>query len=608
MLTLLVGVQRGPEGGSIFKLAALVEIGVPVLLERICRLSWILPATLSMTAALDIGYAAPSITPTFCRDVAPILLKHCGNCHRPRGIASAVLLLEYDSARPWAKSIKQKVLTREMPPWSADPNTSLKFRNDARLNQREITTIAAWVDAGAAKGDQADLPPMPDFREGWQHPQGLKPDLVISLPGLVQVPANGEIPYVKLLAKVPTSEDKWIAAIQAIPGNAAVVHHMAITEVSLGGVSPSELGPLAAVLGRQLGFPDKLVQPLPVVRNPVNSVAFDTLGIYVPGTQFEEFPDESAKLLKGGQDLYLSFNIHYQAIGKPENDRSMLAFWFREGPPKHQLFRVPSAVDTILASGKELLTDSRETKAEGTSVAIPPIPPYAESYELIGMSAYTEPVTIYEFQPHGHLRARDFTYTVVYPDGKQVTALTVPRYDFRWQLAYQLETPLKLPAGSKLVVTAHYDNSRNNKYNPAPEKSVYFRDQNQSWDEMFTPFIEYSSDVEDAGTVRSPSPVQAERLPIVEVVGCLAPDAAGWALTRASDPVPSKTQSTTSAAVKAAGTTPPGSRQYQLIGASFFNPPNWIRKRVAVKGVLIDRSGQSLVNVTSLQAVADGCR
>ena len=175
---------------------------------------------------------------------------------------------------------------------------------------------------------------------------------------------------------------------------------------------------------------------------------------------------------------------------------------------------------------------------------IPPIPPFAESYELTGITGYPEPVTIYQFQPHAHHRAKDFTYTVVYPDGREQTVLSVPKYDHRWQMAYELETPLKLPAGSKLVVTAHYDNSKMNMHNPAPEKAVYFLDMNQSWDEMFTPFIQYSIDQASGSPstiVSRTHEVADKRAPasqnvfgIGEVIGCLVRSPAGdWLLTNA---------------------------------------------------------------------------
>jgi hypothetical protein len=302
----------------------------------------------------------------------------------------------------------------------------------------------------------------------------------------------------------------------------------------------------------------------------------------------------------------------------------MIGFWFQPGPPKHQLFRVPASGETIIADGRELLTDAPGEKAEGTRAAIPPIPPYAENYELIGITAYAEPVTIYQFQPHAHLRGKDFTYAVVYPDGREQTLLSVPKYDFHWQLAYELDTPLKLPAGSKLVVTAHYDNSPNNKYNPGPEKQVYFREENQSWDEMFTPFIQYTIDSQDLTKppkAAEPQPGQNEKtdagqreeqreqnvLDLAEAVGCLEQGPSGtWMLTNASDPIVSKTQATSLAALKAAD-KPLGNRRYQLLGVTVFNPSSHKGQKMAVKGVLIRDAKESPLNVTSLQMVAATC-
>ncbi len=174
-------------------------------------------ATRLAFCSLAIEFAAGA--PTYSKEVAPILIQHCAVCHRSGQIAAAVPLLSYETARPWAKAIKQKVLLREMPPWPADPKASLKFRNDARLSQRDIDTLVAWVEAGAPKGNDKDLPPIPQFEDGWLHPQGLKPDLVISMPGEFQLPATGEIPYVRFLAKVPFAGDKWVVASQAQPSN-----------------------------------------------------------------------------------------------------------------------------------------------------------------------------------------------------------------------------------------------------------------------------------------------------------------------------------------------------------------------------------------------------
>lgn len=553
--------------------------------------------------------AGAAATPTFTKDVAPILFKNCAHCHRDGDIASMAPFLTYDAVRPRAKAIKEKVVTREMPPWPADPQQSARFRNDARLDQRDIDTLAAWVNAGGPKGKDGDLPPVPHFAEGWLHPQGLKPDLVISLPGEFQAPARGEIPYLRYLAKVPLMEDTWISAIQARAGNPALVHHMALTEIRLeNGMTPEDLGPMAS-LARQLGLPTALTGGSPAVTAPSNPAVFDMLGIYTPGTAFEMYGTDSAKLLKGGKNFYIDFNIHYQATGKPEKDRSMIGIWFAAAPPKNQLFRVPGAGETILANGKELLADTPGEKAEGTSMVIPPIAPYAADYELTGVTAYTVPVTIYQLHPHAHLRAKNFKYTVVYPDGREQTVLSIPKYDFRWQLAYDLETPLKLPAGSKMVITAQYDNSRNNKYNPAPEKEVYFRAQNQSWDEMFTPFVQYTIDSQDLTRRSMKSASGAENgLPIVEVIGCLAQDSSSaWTLTRAGDPVVSMTQSTTSGAIRARNGKPAGDRRYHLIGVNVFSPAGQQEQRVMVKGVLIKDTNGTRLNVTSLRGIAESC-
>jgi hypothetical protein len=579
-------------------------------LRRFILCTWAAPALIVSTHVAAAGGAAP----TFSRDVAPILFGHCVGCHREGEIGAAVSLLSYDTAKPWAKSIKLEARTRAMPPWPADPEHSVKFRNDARLTTQDIDTLAAWADAGAPQGNAADLPPPPGAAHKWLHPQGLKPDAVLTLPE-VSVAASGEIPYVQQRIKVPLMEDRWIAAMQVRAGNNALVHHMGITEVTLADqVRPEDLDALAT-LARQMGIADDaLVHIQPAVMDPLSPGAYDMLGVYTPGTTFEMYGNDGAKLLKGGKNLYVNFNIHYTTTGKPEKNHSELALWFQSTPPKHQLFRAPSAVATILANGSELLTDAPGTKAEGTDVAIPPIPPYAENYELIGVTAFTVPMTIYQFQPHAHIRGKDFKYVIVYPDGHEQTVLTVPKYNFHWQLAYDLETPLRLPPGSKLVVTAHYDNSSKNSHlrevgvdarNCGPDKEAYFRRQNQSWHEMFSPLIQYSVDTADPPR----NPQHSSALRIVQAVGCLSPaPRSAWLLTDASGPQAADMQSTSSAARRAAAQIPLGHHSYGLLGAGVFAPARHRSQKVAVKGVLIEDGAESRLNVTSLQSVGGTCR
>jgi hypothetical protein len=494
-----------------------------------------------------------------------------------------------------------------MPPWPADPHASVRFRNDARLSDEDIHTLAAWVDSGAPKGDESDLPGAPQSAEGWLHPKGVPPDVVILLPEF-EVPAKGEVPYVTTLVKLPFPEDKWVTAIQVRPGNGAVVHHMAITEIRAEERFGPDVSPLAT-LARQIGFQNELVPREPVVTASGDPAVYDMLGVYTPGASFEMYEDRAAKLLKGGKNFYLNFNIHYQTTGKPEKDQSQLGLWFQPQPPKHQLFRVNGAAASLLANGKELPIDAPQEKAEGNSAAIPPIPPNTDNYEVTGMTAYTEPVIIYQFHPHAHLRAKDFTYTVVYDDGREQTVLSVPKYDFHWQLAYDLETPLELPAGSKLVVTAHYDNSVNNKNNPAADKEVHFLGSgNQTWDEMFTPFIQYTISGYDPSAPAKMEPQASNALEIVAAGGCLEQSPAReWILTNASDPVVSKTEATSSVALKADAAKLLGNHRYQLLGVRFFGPVSRKAQRVAVQGVLMTGAGESRINVTSLQTVGPAC-
>src|SRR5436853_3895918 len=130
------------------------------------------PTILVLAAAISL----PAQT-TFSKDVAPILQQHCQSCHRP-GEAAPFSLLTYEQARPWAKAIKEAVVQRKMPPWFADPHYG-KFVNDASLSQRDVDTLAAWVDAGAPLGDAKDLPAPRQFVAGWSIP---KPDVVFQLP------------------------------------------------------------------------------------------------------------------------------------------------------------------------------------------------------------------------------------------------------------------------------------------------------------------------------------------------------------------------------------------------------------------------------------------
>ncbi|HWP43584.1 MAG TPA: hypothetical protein VNO14_10140, partial [Blastocatellia bacterium] len=184
------------------------------------RLLIILLAAVSWMGVVS-GADAKKGVPTFTKDVAAIIFNKCGVCHRP-GEPVPMTLLSYAEIRPWSKAIREVVLDRTMPPWFADPETSLKFRNDRRLSQNEIDTIVAWVDGGSPKGNEEDLPPAPKFTPGWT---GGEPDMVIPMPVEFEVPAEGELPMQNFYVPVPFKEDRFVEAVELRPGNPSVVHH-----------------------------------------------------------------------------------------------------------------------------------------------------------------------------------------------------------------------------------------------------------------------------------------------------------------------------------------------------------------------------------------------
>jgi hypothetical protein len=554
---------------------------------------------------LDLSSTANAASPTFYKDVEPIIAKRCVRCHRPAGIASTINFTSYAAIRSWATGIKDAVSTHLMPPWPADRDLSLKFKNDPTLTPQEISTIRTWVDVGAPEGLGASHPLELQSPETWESRNGKEPDLVVKMPHELKVPATGDLPYVQILIPVSIAEDKWVAACEARPGNSSVVHHMAITELQAPeGKNRTTLDGILAIFPQMRAHFPTLV---PAVTSGIEDGVIDMLAIYTPGVALEEYGHGAAKLLRGGRNYYLAFNIHYTGNGNPTTDLSKVAFWYQDTPPRHQLLRVSMSGETIIANGRELLTGATGVKAEGTRTVIPPIPPRQSSYELISITAFTHPITLYQFQPHAHFRAKDFKYVAVYPDGREKTLLTISKYDFHWQMAYELESPLRLPAGSKLVITAHYDNSEKNVFNPNPNREVFFRAQNMSTDEMFSPFIQYSDDLENP-TEKNRKPSETANAPVLETTGCLASSTGrrGWQLIHGTGPVPVIAQASDPGSIIKAGQTQLGVNTFELIGLSVFSPARYLGEVVSVRGVLTS-GRENRLNVTSLVTASKPC-
>jgi Copper type II ascorbate-dependent monooxygenase, C-terminal domain len=436
--------------------------------------------------------AEQGTVPTFTKDVAPILHRSCVTCHRPGEIAP-MSLISYEETRPWSRSIKQKVVTRQMPPWFADPHFSdLKFQNDRTLTQKEVETIVAWADGGAPKGSDADMPPAPQFGAGWKFGQ---PDYVIKMPVPFELPAEGQVDYLSFYVPVPFDHDVFVEKIEMKPSNKAVVHHETGWTVTLRDDIKIVDGKPYSLDGKPLDKNELRPKGTTVFENPGNT----KLICYVPGRGYEEHRPGTAKRIVAGKNRYILFDVHYQPSGKPEVDQSEIGLWFSKTPVTHEVI-------TEMVGGSEdgtRIVEGREPTPELVTLngvqrrrtQIPNIPPYAENWSITAITPITDAITLYGLSPHMHLRGKDMNYVVVYPDGTQLPILSVPKYDFNWQLYYDLEQPLKIPAGSKIVAAGHYDNSVKNRYNPAPEKEVYWSE--QSWDEMYEPYIEYSVDSQD---------------------------------------------------------------------------------------------------------------
>ncbi len=371
--------------------------------------------------------------PTFTHDVAPILYKSCVECHRPTAMAP-MSLLSYDEARPWARAIKSKVVNREMPPWGADPAVG-HFANDPSLSQTEIDTIAAWVDAGAPEGDAAALPKAPEFAEGWSIGQ---PDLVFKMVKPITVPADGTVPYLYITVPTHLDHDIWVRGVELRPTDRRVVHHIISTLVAGDGTEPD-------------GEPR-------LMRDPAREEIGGGLGGLVPGRLYGLYDEGVARKIPAGADIVLQ--MHYTTIGEPVVDQTEIGVVLAKEPPSK-----------LRAGGGGQIPNTRFA-----------IPPGDADYEVSAEQVIPRDTYLSSLYPHMHVRGKDVKYTLVYPDGREELLLSVPKYDFNWQQTYTLATPKLMPKGSKLVVTAHYDNSPGNRYNPDPTATVHWGE--QTWEEM----------------------------------------------------------------------------------------------------------------------------
>ncbi len=437
---------------------------------------------------------------TFSEDVAPILYKHCANCHHANDIAP-MTLLSYQEARPWAAAIREAVLTRQMPPWKADPQYG-KWSNDWSLSESDIATIKAWVDQGAREGDPKRLPAAPVFSTDWKIG---KPDAIIAIPPHT-LTADGPDEYEYFTVPTNFTEDKWVVAAELRPGNRKIVHHAHVFVAEPDKAKPAagkkdeSADPQAAYRDWLMVHEGKLEwirYEAPVIddgcvvddnsywpgRKPRDEEfgSWGMLSSYLPGRGPDIFPEGTARRIPAGANL--SFQIHYsKATKKPEVDVTSVGLIFAKEPPRQVAKRVDLS---------------------NYFFRIPAGDPNVEVSEC---HTFRQDMYLTTLTPHMHLRGKDARFEVTYPDGRKETLLFVPHYNFNWQITYRMSTPKFIPKGTRLSIISHFDNSPNNPLNPDPTKVVRWGAASEM--EMMDGWIEYVDAPLDHDKQVSGSPAQ----------------------------------------------------------------------------------------------------
>jgi len=391
------------------------------------------PLTETKGCIIDILPDPKSIS--YAKHVAPILKSKCVRCHT-EGEIGPFTMDSYEDVAGRKRMMREVLMTRRMPPWHADPHFGV-FANDKSLSQDELRTLVAWLDADAPRGEGKDpLLESPKPRlSAW--PMG-EPDIVLSMPEEMHIPASGVVEYQYFEVKYPGAEDIYVRAADVLPGNRQVLHHVLVF----------------------IKYPPRLSDRQPEFEGGLDGY----FAGYVPGQAPEEFPKGTAKFVPAGSEFV--FQVHYSPTGKPETDLSKLGLYLYKGKDP-----------------KELQTRA----AYNTEFSIPPNDP---ALETTASHRILKDTLLYELAPHMHYRGKEFEYVAQYPDGSSEVLLSVPKYDFNWQTMYRLKKPKLLPAGTRIVCTGAFDNSATNPSNPDPNTWVRFGE--QTFEEMFIGYMGYS--------------------------------------------------------------------------------------------------------------------
>ncbi|HET7151668.1 MAG TPA: hypothetical protein VFI60_09670 [Candidatus Acidoferrum sp.] len=394
--------------------------------------------------------------PTFFRDVLPILQRHCQGCHRAGGVAP-MAFESYEETKPYAAAIWRAAEDKSMPPWFADPNVG-RFSNDPSLSAQEIATLAAWVKANSPAGDKRDAPPPLHWAKGWSIP---KPDLVLTMPQPVRLPASGDVEYTYEIVPTNLTEDRWVQMAEILPKLRSNVHHAVVY------VRPPDSHWLRhAPVG--VPFTASTLSD-PEDRRGAHWTDSDVLLVYAPGSSPDKWPSNMAKFIPAGSDLV--FQMHYTTNGHAASDQTSMGLIFSKHTPAERVLTLQLTNDHFV------------------------IPPGDPDFRVEARGTLPNDAILLSFMPHMHVRGKRFEYNIIYRNGDssgkppyEIEPLLRVHYHFHWQMSYRLAQPRFLKAGTELQAVAWYDNSRSNPHNPDPTAAVRWGE--QTYEEMMVGFFD----------------------------------------------------------------------------------------------------------------------
>jgi len=378
---------------------------------------------------------------SYSKDVAPILAENCARCHRDGGIAPFAMN-SYAIIKGFAPMIREVLLTKRMPPGQIDPDVG-HFKKTYALTEAEAQKVVHWIEAGAEKDGQVDPLTLLTWPKTKWDPKLGEPDLVVKVPPQ-KIPATGVLDYIRVVVPIEgLDRPRWVKASQYVAGDRTVLHHT-LNDL----ITPGENKKGGFLGGRDF--------------NAARITA------YIPGAEPQIEPPNTGGLLKPGSSLALQ--LHYTTNGKETTDASEIGLWFyKDGEVPQE--RMSGACACIFTRGWVN------------------IPPFAADHEMKQEVVVPKDAYLYGMLPHMHFRGKRMRFYAEYPDGKVEEILNIAHYNYNWQLDYQLTEPKLLPAGTKMRVVAAFDNSKQNKANPDPSRSVPWGQ--QSWDEMMFGSITY---------------------------------------------------------------------------------------------------------------------